>query len=287
MDKNIDLIDNYLTGNLSQEQATAFENSMASDPTLKAEVDFQNDVINSIKDHRKSELKERLNSINVTSSSTSVWQKVAIAASTILISGGIALYLTENNTPEETVSPTIVESSPKEKDLIKEEVVIVTDNSVTEENTTEELIVKTNTEAPQEEIVTTETITPVAPIDPFQNAPSPNMTDNDVEIDHELDSENRVNTSTVKLKENGLKVYPENKKNRFHYKYDGKNILVQIADYSDETPAVLIDYPEKKEVFMNYNGTFYQLDQTKSWNSLSDHKISNPHLVEILKEKIK
>jgi hypothetical protein len=127
----------------------------------------------------------------------------------------------------------------------------------------------------------------VAITDPFQNAPNPNINDEDVQIDHELDNTNKLNTSAVKLKDNGLKVYPENKKNRFHYKYDGKIILVQIANYSDESPAVLIDYPERKEVFMNYKGIFYQLGENKSWQNLSDQKISNPNLITALKEKIK
>jgi hypothetical protein len=286
MDKNINLIDDYLTGNLNQEQTLNFENNLTSDANLQSEVNFQKDVINSIKENRKNELKTRLNSINVASSTSSVWQKVAIAASTVIISGGIAMFVTTNDEANEVTKAPIAEQNSTIE--ILEDVTVTLPISIDEliileERESEEVSAPQGTQksspAPKQETVVN--------VDPLFNTPSPNTTDNDIDIDHKLDIDKGINTTDVKIKEDGLKVYPENKKNRFHYKYDGKTVLVQIAEYSEQSPAVLIDFPEKKEVFLNYNGVFYQLDKSKTWDTLSKHVITNTNLIKTLKEKIK
>ncbi len=55
--------DAYLVGGLSGEERAQFESMVASDPLLKAEFELQKDLVEAIKDRRRTQLKERLNSI--------------------------------------------------------------------------------------------------------------------------------------------------------------------------------------------------------------------------------
>jgi hypothetical protein len=286
MNNNIDFIDNYLSGKRSQEKALQFEQDLAAEPTMQQEVDFQKNVVEGIKTFRKTELKSRLNAIDIsTVRSSSVWNKVGIAASTILISGAIGLYIANNDNPITVEVPMVtkkVEVKTQPSNQIKE-VATVIETKEPAENIllNEELNPKKET---QKNIVDEAPVSSVS----FENR-LPNMAANasDIEIDDQLDSEKNITNSSVKFEESGIKVFPENKKNRFHYKYDGKNVLVQIAKYTDSTPAVLIDFPDKKEVFLNYKGVFYKLDKNKNWDTLSNHVIKNDNLIKILHEKIK
>ena len=100
MNNNIDLIDNYLTGKLSRKKELQFEQDLAAKPTMQQEVDFQKNVVEGIKNFRKAELKSRLNAIDLsTAGSYSAWKKIGVTASTILISGVIGLYITNNDNP--------------------------------------------------------------------------------------------------------------------------------------------------------------------------------------------
>ena len=49
----IERIDDYLSGDLSAIESTQFESEIASSPELQGEVNFQSDVINSIKENRR------------------------------------------------------------------------------------------------------------------------------------------------------------------------------------------------------------------------------------------
>lgn len=58
-------IEEYHSGRMSSEQVNLFESELASDPSLQAESDFQGDIINGLKEYRKSELKTRLNTVEI------------------------------------------------------------------------------------------------------------------------------------------------------------------------------------------------------------------------------
>ena len=292
MDNNINLIDDYLSGSLNQEQLFSFENELASNVSMQKELAFQKNIVEGIKSFRKTELKSRLNSLDISGSvSSHLWQKIAIAASTVLISGGIALYISNK-----TANLPIVETSTTASVIAATEISNSTEFDDTQEIATQDEVPLKNEQSNSTKTETTPTISkPIKPTvksstEPasLENAlPSMMSGDNEITIDHELDSDKNITTTSVKFDENGIKVFPENKKNRFHYKYYGNNVLVQIADYKDNIPAVLIDYPEKKEVFLNYKGIFYRLDKNKNWDILSNHVITNDNMIKVLKEKIK
>ena len=62
---NFELIDDYLTGKLSEAEKAAFEQQLAADPTLKAEVDLQRQIVEGVRQARVAELKAMLNQVPV------------------------------------------------------------------------------------------------------------------------------------------------------------------------------------------------------------------------------
>lgn len=58
-------IDNYHADKMSQPEMADFESTLETDPALRAESDFQSDIVSGLKEYRKLELKTRLDAINV------------------------------------------------------------------------------------------------------------------------------------------------------------------------------------------------------------------------------
>jgi hypothetical protein len=63
--KHTELIDAYLTGNLSSEESSRLMQLLEQDPALKEEFDLQQDLVNSLREHRRMQLKARLDNIEV------------------------------------------------------------------------------------------------------------------------------------------------------------------------------------------------------------------------------
>lgn len=112
-----DKIDQYHAGRMSSKESSSFERELASDPSLQAESDFQGDIINGLKEFRKSELKTRLNAIDV----SPVWYEFVQQSSLLKSFGGVAVatligtgvfFLAEPKEVEP--SSDIVIDSPKE-----------------------------------------------------------------------------------------------------------------------------------------------------------------------------
>ncbi|MEO9476086.1 MAG: hypothetical protein ABJG41_11140 [Cyclobacteriaceae bacterium] len=60
-----ELTDQYLRGDLSGAELRSFEDLMASDPVVQEHMDFQRELVKGLADHRKMQLKSRLDAIEV------------------------------------------------------------------------------------------------------------------------------------------------------------------------------------------------------------------------------
>ncbi|MEP5612398.1 MAG: hypothetical protein ABJP45_09125 [Cyclobacteriaceae bacterium] len=83
----IERIEEYHSGNMSPEETASFEKELNSDPSLKAESNFQSDIINGIKEYRKTQLKTRLNAIDVSPG----WMEFAQQSALVKSFGGLAV----------------------------------------------------------------------------------------------------------------------------------------------------------------------------------------------------
>ncbi len=105
-------IDNYHSGLMSDEQASAFRSKLDADPSLKAESDLQGDIIKGLKEFRKAELKTRLDVINVSPTWIGFIQQSALVKSlggvvVASLIGGSIYVLGKKETPsgEENMAP--------------------------------------------------------------------------------------------------------------------------------------------------------------------------------------
>ncbi|MEM9338082.1 MAG: hypothetical protein AAGA66_05095 [Bacteroidota bacterium] len=96
--EQINRIDLYHSGQMSPQEQIAFEKELVADPSLKAESEFQSDIIQGLKEYRKLQLKSRLDAIDVSGGWLGVVQQsvfvksmggVAIAS---LIGAGVYFY---------------------------------------------------------------------------------------------------------------------------------------------------------------------------------------------------
>lgn len=87
---NFELIDGYLTGKLNEAAKAAFEQQLAADPTLKAEVDLQRQIVEGVRQARVAELKAMLNQVPVGGSASFTNWVAGIAA--VAVVGAVTLW---------------------------------------------------------------------------------------------------------------------------------------------------------------------------------------------------
>ena len=87
------LLDGFFEGTLSSSEESTLMNRLATDTDLKSEFEFQKDIINTIKETRRLELKNRLDTINIKwyHNISNGW-KVAATATIITVSTLTAYY---------------------------------------------------------------------------------------------------------------------------------------------------------------------------------------------------
>lgn len=86
-ENQIEKIEQYHSGRMTSEEGASFEKELASDPSLKAESDFQSNIIDGIKEYRKSQLKTRLDAIDISPG----WIEFAQQSTLVKSFGGVAI----------------------------------------------------------------------------------------------------------------------------------------------------------------------------------------------------
>ncbi len=134
--QNIELIDNYLKGNLSDHAVQEFEQKLKTDTAFSAAVALQKDIISGIESHFDAQLKEKLQNIESEFSQdkkeTKViplqnWKPLAVAASVVLILAvGYLKFFSAPNTQEVYLSyyepyPNIVSPSERSAESQKQD----------------------------------------------------------------------------------------------------------------------------------------------------------------------
>lgn len=108
---NPENIEAYLENKLSPLERIKFESEIKKDPLLESELTLQKDIVESLKNHRKSQLKNRLSNIEV-SMTPSYWEIGAKIAASVVISGlvsfGVYTYFSGNSKDAATTNGSIV-----------------------------------------------------------------------------------------------------------------------------------------------------------------------------------
>jgi hypothetical protein len=292
MENNIEKIEDLIAERLNKPEADEVLRFVDSDANAKQEFAFQKNVINEISAVRERELKARLGALAVSTGGLTLAKKYLIAAgvASVTLVSGLYLSSTEDQSVASDQEMEASISLPTlDEDLLEDQKTQL----LLEEESSEILAVQST--APKELSSKKEVVRSVVSSKDNSNSKIPDVVlPGDLNSgDDELliSSDNEENTGTeghlADIDEGTVMIIPQAKKNRFHYKFDGNAVYVQIADYSAEKPAVLIDYPEKKELYLSYGGKYYELSANSSWQSLTDHLIKSREIKEQLNSKIK
>jgi hypothetical protein len=263
---------------MEETEIADFENQLQSDPTLKAESNLQADVVNGLKEFRKTELKSRLDAINVGPS----WFEYAQQSALMKSMGGVIVasvigtgiyFLGEKeevvgeSTPI-TINAPINESTefvlelgdedaPENERALEnpiEERKVVGKHELESDNTAK-LIVE-NEEIQNDEVENTETYKPS-----FEAPPALAIEEDGKFNSSELD-ELPENSAAVE-DEDPIDVTTENSRsNSIKYKYfDGKLFL--SGDF-DKAPYEILEINSSggRRIYVYYLGTYYKVGLT-------------------------
>jgi hypothetical protein len=273
---NPENIESYLANKMSAGDMARFENELAKDPLLQNEINLQKDIVNSLKDFRKAELKARLNNIEVGLGSNYTGIKVAatiILAS--LLSFGSYYYFTGNadqsnketqNTPQ--FSPVASDNSSENK----------ADNApVITESKKSEVIEKTESKASKKDVVINKKKSPkeIDHADPTVKAVDGSLPAfNSPEVKDQFGDNEKfqsepgiqmpkgdVGETTDNHTIKDLHVEVKNTRKQFHYQYYNHKLFL-FGDF-DSNPYEIFELNTKKgkELYLFHNNEFYGLKQ--------------------------
>ncbi len=292
MENNIEKIEDLIADRLDKLEAEEVSQFVNSNAGAKQEFEFQRSVINEISAVRERELKARLGALAVSTGGLTLAKKYLIAAgvASVTLVSGLYLSSTEDQVPVENLEMEASVDIPSlDQDLVEnQEIQVLVEEEPSNVSIPENIEPKQTSS--RKEVGSVQKSSKVE-----SNAKVPtvvlpgDLKSVDDELLISLDNEDNTGTEghVADIDEGTVMIVPQAKKNRFHYKFDGNAVYVQIADYSAEKPAVLIDYPEKKELYLSYGGKYYELSANSSWQSLNDHLIKNREIKEQLNSKIK
>ncbi len=285
-----ELIDQYHSGNMTPEQIVDFEKQLESNPELKAESNFQSDIINGLREVRKSELKTRLNAIDMNpgwmefvQQSTLVKSFGGVALAT-LIGSGVYLYAEKQEfTNDNQIAIEISAPQQEELEFNYDYIEVAnTDESNNVENTLLSQEMKADkSEAEISSAAKEETSTVPAPklLTPDFNAPDPNLIEEDGNFEAaDLDVLPSVTTSAKKE----IDVSTENVKNvNIKYKYyDGKLFL--SGDFDKAPYEILeINSARGRRIYIQYLDKYYQVNTTDKLSDLPE--VTDQKLIQELK----
>lgn len=126
VERDFELLDDYLSNRLSGEERSAFEKKLDTDPELKQEVKFQQDLVEGLRKARMAELKSLLNNIPIApvqgGQSSTLLKTGSWVAVTGLVATALYFYFVKNEATEEIVtSAPVVTEQPERQPVSPEE----------------------------------------------------------------------------------------------------------------------------------------------------------------------
>lgn len=276
-------IELYLTDQLSESERTQFVSQLQQDPLLKEELQFQNDIIQSIRNNRKVQLKSRLDNIQLPGpgigESTVSGLKLAGSILAIATVGvGTYFYLQEPDAVPE-VTPPIEQITQEPETVVPVEVDQVETSPIIEQETKQEA---------DQQIAETVEQTTAPEAEPIPEPPAQRVQPNLIELpaDEELGSTTEmVDLPGLPAGSEDLNEVPEmavkkiqDGKHNFHYQYYNDKLYL-YGDFQN-IPYEILDLAgsESRKLYLFYMGNFYYIRSDQSEISPLE-VITDAHLV--------
>ncbi len=278
---NFELIDDYLTNRLTGEGKIAFEKQVEVDSSLKADLQLQKVILESVKKARAAELKTMLQNVPVGGSAGiaqfSVMKMAAGIIGAGLLIAALSYYFKNSGTNGPNMSTSLEDSikkvNPNDFEPLEEPL---------ETTPKEEKKVEQQTQAETKPALKT-TENPVKTAIPATK-PKVDLVDPTKDM-IEGDSRPLVSQQTAKTTVSNsyikVDVLPDDKQYSFHYQFsEGKLLLYGAFDKS--LYEILEINGEATSVFMFYKGQYYLLDE-KQTKAAPLQPITDPELISKLK----
>lgn len=254
VEKDLDLLDDYLSNRMGEQDKVAFEQKLEADPELKKEMQLQQQLVEGIRKQRALELKTMLNNVPVTSGTSGQTALFTKIVSSVIVAGlvttAVYWYFTDSEPAESIVAKTEEVEEPTEEANLPEE-----------PKAEEPPAIEEKAEEKKSASSSAEVTTPAAEVTkPKLDIYAPESAEESASLQKEHDQIAFITkafvTSSVEVD-----VESGNKKYNFHYIFrDGK--LVLYGSFENNLYEILEFIAEnKRTVFLYYKTSYYLLDE--------------------------
>jgi hypothetical protein len=258
---NSELVENYLTNRLTESEKAAFDLKVNSDPSLKADVDLQKKIIESIKNARAAELKSMLNNVSIAPPASTGFSNFKIAAGIIgagILIGSLYYYLrpgalTDGSNLSTSIQDSVQGNQPTEN---PERIIPIEEPPAS----TNEIVAK------QKEEVEAEPKKVENKIPSEVNQPKIDVIDPTEEMSSDENQNEKVIqnlNSAVITSQIQVQTNSSLKKYNFHYQFnDGK--LQLFGPFDKSLYEILEINGDSHSIFLFYKENFYLLDENQT-----------------------
>jgi hypothetical protein len=290
-EKDLELLDQYVSNRLADQDRTAFEQKLASDTSLKNEFKIQQKLVEKIREARVKELKTMFNNIPASALETggsSIMGQVALWVAVVgSIGAGVYLYLNREDKVEdkpivkqEEVTTEVPQTVEPQQEAPKQENPVATQEGEPEETVTSPAEnKKKDAEIPQEqnELATEEEPKRPAPLDVFD--PS-----DETEAPRNPSTDEKISESTP-LNKSSIVVEIDNSNKKFDFHYQFKNGKLYLYGTFEKNLYEIMEFfsGTKRTVFLFYKDSYYLLsEENDTIKPLAP--INDPTLLQKLKD---
>ncbi len=280
LDQNIE---GYLRGELSPMEARGFEQQIAENTDLSEAVQFQKDIIDTLKAERKAQLKARLQNIELPKSvgqgafSTPFYaNKNVVAAGIVAITSVSAALLFFFNTDNKEISSEISHNTPKNSSQILTETSkeSADKNAIKNIKENQPSIVNNDNIFREDKISTNNT---AEKKDNASNIVTDNKAKNttvaEILVAETPKEETKIPTTTKETKKINFEY-------QHFYQYDKNNeTLVFVTDIGKHKFLKDIDLGNGTRDYLLWNDLFFEIKNTQDVNNLKDGLITNENQI--------
>lgn len=292
-EKDLELLDQYVSNRLAAQDRTAFEKKLAADSSLRQELQIQQRVVEKIREARVSELKTMFNSIPASElepDGTSVGTKIALWAAVAAVTGaGVYFFLTSDNSDvssdvtshEQVIDQTPETAEPAESPSTSNNHAPATaddndtDNAVTPQSENKDQA--SDTPQVQVDPQTDQSAKP-APLDVFDPTEEERQSSDAAKGPGAAAESTPLHKSSI-----AVEFDSDNKRYDFHYQFKNGKLLMYGTFEKNLYEIMEFFSDNKRTVFLYYKDNYYLLSEEDD-NVKPLTPISDPVLLKKLKD---
>jgi len=268
-ERDLELLDDYISNRLSGDQRTSFERRMEADNDLKNEFKLQQGLVEGLKKERIAELKSIMNNVAVPSIHGGQSLAAKLAAS-LLVAGvvGTGIYFfmdseEKEKVAQEKVSQKEEKTKSNEPEPIKEKVEAQSDAITISPSKDEAATVKKKEQILRTEKATETTVAKSEAKEPEQRKLEVFDPTQETESGRaEKGNNDKVNAASVANTTITVEVDNSNKKFNFHYQFkEGKLFLYGSFEKNLYEIMEFFSEDNKRTVFLFYKDNYYLLNE--------------------------